>query len=60
MKTLTGTKIRDEIHWFSNPTKAYDFAEVMAENGFICNFENHGNVMAVVTSHVEPQETNHA
>ena len=54
MKALTGIKVRDEIHWFTSAEKACDFAEVMAENGFIAEFQNHGNCMAVITSHIEP------
>ena len=60
MQPLTGIKVRDDVHFFSNPDRAYEFGELMAENGFVAEFENHGNCMAVITSHVEPKEMSHA
>ena len=60
MRHLTGIKVRDDVHWFSSPDRAYEFGELMAENGFVAEFENHGNCMAVITSHVEPKEMSHA
>lgn len=60
MRPLNGIKVRDDIHWFSNSEKAYEFGELMAENGFTSEFQNHGNCMAVITSHIEPTKKEQA
>lgn len=60
MKTLQGTTVRDDVHWFTNPEKAFGFGEVMADNGFTAEYQNHGNCIAVVLSHIEPMEVTHA
>ena len=60
MKALTGTKVKDDIHWFSNQKSAYEFGELITKNSFIVEFQNHGNCMAVITSHIEPTKKEQA